>query len=520
MPITISNIEICSVPASTDYFTQLPSGVNDSRNLFSSLGSNIYELSGNGSYVTIFENSILRITSSASKNASRPYMNEVRFYDLRTSSPTLIYSVDAGNLRNCYLALGYDDSLHLSYFLIAGQFYTGSWDAVNSSYKGILGGSSTSGRQTMYELISGSQTPTYTWQSVPSISGKNGILSLAQIKDEYINEGESVSGASADHFTNLSTENRVDVLIDAALPDPETGGTTVTVKYTIPTLSTGSYEYCKLVAKKNSMAEGPEDGDKIIDIDPSLTSIVVRGLDQNSHYYFMIFIEDELGNTASSEPMDCVTGEIARLVIKEETVNSFGGNNAWYSAHLELPNRYAYQSNDYDWHTQTISVDKDVSYFGLCANNAYAEYKDIKCTYTDIESGTTITNEDIKDLINNNVYNNVIHCDGSTIGDGDAWIAFFCDAYPNMMLQFEQVVYDRNHIIHLGRPYYSVMGLSYDSTTNTFTVTNLDGLHADNYAVPLKKKIHLTSFTFSVRQTYHYSITAWAGSNIAFLNFG
>lgn len=140
----------------------------------------------------------------------------------------------------------------------------------------------------------------YNWQSVPSISGKNGILSLAQIKEEYINEGESVSGASADHFTNLSTENRVDVLIDAALPAPEIGGTTVTVKYTIPSLSSGSYEYCKLVAKKNSMPEGPEDGDKIIDIDPTAVSVSVKNLKGHTKYYFAIFIKDADGNESSS----------------------------------------------------------------------------------------------------------------------------------------------------------------------------------------------------------------------------
>ena len=47
--------------------------------------------------------------------------------------------------------------------------------------------------------------PTYTWQSVPSISGKNGILSLATIKDDAINNGDPVNNAVIDAFSSLPT---------------------------------------------------------------------------------------------------------------------------------------------------------------------------------------------------------------------------------------------------------------------------------------------------------------------------
>lgn len=160
MAITVSNISICSVPASTDYFTQMPSGVSDSRDLFSTLGSNIYELSGNDTFVTIFENDILKIEGKAYKNDSRPSMNELKFYDKRVS--TLINTFFIGNLRNCYLSFGYDDSQHLAYYLIAGQYYyTGEWDNVSGSYYGIFG-ATPADRQQFYELISGSQTISYT----------------------------------------------------------------------------------------------------------------------------------------------------------------------------------------------------------------------------------------------------------------------------------------------------------------------------------------------------------------------
>ena len=41
--------------------------------------------------------------------------------------------------------------------------------------------------------------PAYIWTSVPAISGKMGILSLATIPEEYINNGEAVTGADPSH---------------------------------------------------------------------------------------------------------------------------------------------------------------------------------------------------------------------------------------------------------------------------------------------------------------------------------
>lgn len=224
--------------------------------------------------------------------------------------------LDWGN-QNLIVA-GYDDVTQKGtiYNLVRYNGFSGS-PPYDNTYDGIQNFANSVNNSTIYEILKNINIPEYTWQSVPSISGKNGILSLAQIKEEYINEGESVSGASADHFTNLSTENRIDVLINDALPAPETGGTTVTVEYTIPSLSIGSYEYCKLVAKKNSIPEGLEDGDKIVDIDPSLTSVAVGGLDGSTRYYFVIFIEDEQGNTASSEPKSCETGKVVLMLDAE-----------------------------------------------------------------------------------------------------------------------------------------------------------------------------------------------------------
>lgn len=68
----------------------------------------------------------------------------------------------------------------------------------------------------------------YEWQSVPAISGKNGILSLATIKDEYINNGEAVTGADVSNV-NLTNDSSWSYLLSGrdylewvieTIPDP------------------------------------------------------------------------------------------------------------------------------------------------------------------------------------------------------------------------------------------------------------------------------------------------------------
>lgn len=103
------------------------------------------------------------------------------------------------------------------------------------------------------------------------------------------------------------------------IQDTQISGTTITVAYTIPTLEDGTYTVKKLVVKKGSIPLDKTDGDVIIDLTPDPTMLIngvdVSGLDENSTYYFVIFIEDEIGSSASSEPQDCVTDE---SIIPEE----------------------------------------------------------------------------------------------------------------------------------------------------------------------------------------------------------
>ena len=117
-------------------------------------------------------------------------------------------------------------------------------------------------------------------------------------------------------WTKVFSVDTARILVAPTLfPIQETGieGVDVTVAYSIPVLEVGQYEVIKLVAKKDSIPLSIADGDKAIDLTPTPGMIVntatMTGLDENSHYYFAIFIEDEQGNTASSEPRDIMTGE-------------------------------------------------------------------------------------------------------------------------------------------------------------------------------------------------------------------
>ena len=71
-------------------------------------------------------------------------------------------------------------------------------------------------------ILSNSHPITYTWQSVPSISGKNGILNLSQIAN--VNNGESVTGASASAFTSLTAQVSTMVTDDSAMSGADAGG--------------------------------------------------------------------------------------------------------------------------------------------------------------------------------------------------------------------------------------------------------------------------------------------------------
>ena len=152
----------------------------------------------------------------------------------------------------------------------------------------------------------------YNWQSVPSISGKNGILqSLVQIKEEALNDGEPVSEATVLSFDSLGNIN-IPSVIDEQMPVDPSDVTSVTATYLIPALENGTYEGIKLLVKKGSIPTSEEDADKVVNLsEPTsvlrIDSKSVGNLDEDSHYYFMVKLIDELGTEATSDPKDIWT---------------------------------------------------------------------------------------------------------------------------------------------------------------------------------------------------------------------
>lgn len=207
---------------------------------------------------------------------------------------------------------------------------------------------------------------TYTWESVQSISGKLGMVNLARIKDDYINDGEPVSGAAKSRFSNLKDGNKVSVLIENVLPDPAATGTDVTIKYDIPSLSSGSYTYCKLVAKKNSMPESVTDGSKIIDLDPTKASVTVKYLSGNTKYYFEIFTQDSEGHEAVSNVKSITTGEAHDIILFTDEFNTSILKSGWA---LDVY-KSMFSNASTEWAPTSFTSDFLSSYNFLCGNGS------------------------------------------------------------------------------------------------------------------------------------------------------
>ena len=71
------------------------------------------------------------------------------------------------------------------------------------------------GDNVTYTAIKGAVPATYQWQSVPTISGKNGVLSLPVLIDT---DGNPVSNGSVSDFSTLPDSVKVRTLADLAVP--------------------------------------------------------------------------------------------------------------------------------------------------------------------------------------------------------------------------------------------------------------------------------------------------------------
>lgn len=161
----------------------------------------------------------------------------------------------------------------------------------------------------LYNWLVGAIPPAYNWQSVPSITGKNNTVSLTTLKEESINDGSPVDDATASAFNNAPNSCSVGGIVSKDLPIVENNPLTIALKYDIPELTDSTYTVCKVVAKKNKIPKSKTDGDKIIDISPTSHACVITGLEQETKYYVMIFLEDSLGGKAESDPKSITTGK-------------------------------------------------------------------------------------------------------------------------------------------------------------------------------------------------------------------
>ena len=116
------------------------------------------------------------------------------------------------------------------------------------------------------------------------------------------------------NWTKVFSVDTQRILVAPTILALEVDGISVTVGYIIPALEVGTYASLKLLAKKDNIPTSLEDADKVIDItEPTnvmrIGSATMSGLDEFSHYYFVISIEDDIGIQATSEPKDTMTGK-------------------------------------------------------------------------------------------------------------------------------------------------------------------------------------------------------------------
>ena len=164
-------------------------------------------------------------------------------------------------------------------------------------------------KQSLYRCLTGGLIPEHNWEAVESISGKNKVVNLSMLKTTSINDGIAVSDGTANDFVNSPMAVNIPNIISEDLPIVEDNPLTIALKYDIPELTDSTYTVCKVVAKKDKIPKSKTDGNKIIDISPTSHACVITGLEQETKYYVMIFLEDSLGGKAESDPKSITTGK-------------------------------------------------------------------------------------------------------------------------------------------------------------------------------------------------------------------
>ena len=175
-------------------------------------GSNAFDASkpDNENY-TVFDNGIMKIECS---NAGGGYTMYYYVYYNNTLIYNYSVSTDIGSGQKSPFigfAFGVDDDTQKGMVWACAQVnYYGAYYIYTVSHATLT----PTQMGNVYLAITESERPPYTWSSVPAISGKNGILSLAMINDADIGDGSPVTDAPASVISQLTAGLR-DIMSNA-----------------------------------------------------------------------------------------------------------------------------------------------------------------------------------------------------------------------------------------------------------------------------------------------------------------
>lgn len=132
------------------------------------------------------------------------------FYDENNNVIFQYYDYIGSDYYRYKIGFAVDDTLEQG-LIVLGQYRAGPTDVTWYARPVTV-----ESAEALYPyLIEGEQPPvTYTWTSVPAVSGKNGILSLPVLIDT---DGNPVSNGSASDFSTLPDGVKVRTLADLAV---------------------------------------------------------------------------------------------------------------------------------------------------------------------------------------------------------------------------------------------------------------------------------------------------------------
>lgn len=188
----VSTLFDFSVPSSTDYYYNLPStGEDASLTTIAEYGTSLDSSQIPSGEVTIAENDDYLIY--------RSYWGDNRFIvrEKATNQTALLchFSSSSGYV---YVCIGYDDVSEGYYFYWAGT----------ENYQ--KGQERLSNKELLDRFFEATAPVQYNWVSVPSVSGKNGILSFATLSNTT--DGNPVTNATETAFNSLTEKAKLSYL--------------------------------------------------------------------------------------------------------------------------------------------------------------------------------------------------------------------------------------------------------------------------------------------------------------------